>query len=527
MGGAFSIPVVFGLFSGAAAAGVSEDGSWDPDAWDPDAWDLIRVDEPAISDALATSQYGSVLADPPLGTGLAWRVESIPEVDEVTAWEAQDALQSWDWVDAEVDGTGVKVAVFDIQWTGAQMRLDELGEVSTHDCWAHRSCEPEMDTLRPRFSFELGSHGVACAEVIRDIAPGVELHLVRVNGLTTLENAVDWAIREEIDVISMSMSFFNESFYDGTGAVNEQMDKLAEAGVLMVTSAGNYAEQHWTETFSDTDGDGQHEFRLDEDTTTEFLPIYFKTGTRKVHLIWNDFSNCGDTDLDAFVIDKNYDVVGWSNDVQHPAEDGCWPVERVRVSVEKSGWYWLSVVRTGGVPHVSMDIMARGGEVYNAMAEASITDPGTHPQVLTVGAVRADDYLFNQPEHYSSRGPTHAGLDKPDLAGPDGLTTTVYGATGFYGTSASTPAVAAAVALVMSQEPGRTGAQAAQILMDGAFSQRSTWQAADQGLGAGHVRLPSPSAKSRGCGEGLLFLSMVFWWPFLRWENRPGRRQRH
>ena len=86
-----------------------------------------------------------------------------------------------------------------------------LGEVRTHDCWAHRSCAPELNDLTPRYAFEEGRHGVACAQVIRAIAPDVDLHLVRVNGQTSLENAVDWAIREDIDLISMSLSFFQRS----------------------------------------------------------------------------------------------------------------------------------------------------------------------------------------------------------------------------------------------------------------------------------------------------------------------------
>ena len=53
---------------------------------------------------------------------------------------------------------------------------------------------------------------MARAEVIRDIAPDADIHLVRVLGQTSLENAVDWAIREDVDFISMSLPFFNESF---------------------------------------------------------------------------------------------------------------------------------------------------------------------------------------------------------------------------------------------------------------------------------------------------------------------------
>src|SRR6185436_15173116 len=101
---------------------------------------------------------------------------------------------------------------------------------------------------------------VACAQVIHDIAPGAQLYLVRVNGQTTLENAAAWAVREGIDVVSMSMSFFNNSFHDGTGGINATVDTLTAGGVLLVNSAGNYAEEHWTGDFDDPDGDGDADF---------------------------------------------------------------------------------------------------------------------------------------------------------------------------------------------------------------------------------------------------------------------------
>ena len=259
---------------------------------------LIRVDVPDHPGALVSSDLGSTLAEPP-ADGTPWRVAPVAETDTFgayEAWEALDAMAAAPWHEAGFDGTGVKVAVFDLEWYGAELVMDELGDATTHDCFVQRSCDHPIDTLRPTFSFETGSHGVACAEVIRDIAPGVELHLVRVSNLTTLENGVQWAIREGIDVISMSLSFFNESFYDGTGAINAQMDALTEAGVLMVTSAGNYADEHYQEAFSDVDGDGFHDFPFGDG-----LPIYLSAGTRRVYVSWDQFSSCGRTDLDAYI----------------------------------------------------------------------------------------------------------------------------------------------------------------------------------------------------------------------------------
>ena len=44
------------------------------------------------------------------------------------------------WHDAGFTGEGVRIAVFDIQWFGAEQRLEELGAFESWDCWVHPGC---------------------------------------------------------------------------------------------------------------------------------------------------------------------------------------------------------------------------------------------------------------------------------------------------------------------------------------------------------------------------------------------------
>jgi len=487
----------------------------------PEHVELVRVDVPDLPGAVATSAYASVFIGDPGLDDLPARPEPLAEIDAVVAEDALAALAVAPWHARGHGGSGVKVAVFDSQWRDWELLDDELSPTSTHDCFSHRSCELPLDSFERLGS--TGRHGIACAEVIRDIAPEAELYLVRVTGLTSLENAVDWAIREEIDLISMSLSFFNESGYDGSGPINKPMDKLVDAGILMVTSAGNYATEHWSGDWRDRDHDGLMEFEPGE----EGLWVYWNSGSRRLDVVWDEWSTCGTTDLDVYVYDEHGDLVGRSTSPQVQREQreknqGCQPVERTTVNAWDAGWYRVVLRRDRGGDPGRIDLFARGGDVEHPVRAGSIVDPGTHPGVLTVGAVRARDYLRQDVEPFSSQGPTNGGLHKPDIAGPDGLTTYAYGPVSFFGTSAATPAVTGALAVLMGSDPDLTPRHAAQQLMSSAELDAATWDQVDPALGAGRARLPAIEQGGGGCGFGRL-MPMLCIVPALGLRRRSRR----
>jgi len=506
-----------GTLAALSGPALADDTAWAPTGY--------RVDAPDHPDALISSPWGSVLAAPPTD-GTPWRVEMPPEVDEAvdgySTWEALDALDAAAWHDAGWRGQGVKIAVFDLQYEGHELYAGELGDYRTHDCWEHDYCTPDIDGLRPHSGSETGVHGIACGEVIRDIAPEAELHLVRVNGLTTFENAAEWVAREGIDLASMSLSFFSNSFYDGTGPVSDVGARMARDGVLLVTSAGNYAEGHWLEDFRDVDGDGLHEFPWG----SEYLPIELSGGgSRKIVLEWDQYTNCGDTDFDIRVYASDARLVGSSSSEQDPDSASCEPVERASANADEDGWYYLQIERVRGDPATRFGVFANSGEVYQRSPEGSVVDPGSHPDVFTIGAVRGDGYMQNEAENFSSHGPTRAGMLKPDIAGPDGLTSASYGTTNFYGTSAATPAVAAAIALVMSRDPELSAFEAAELLRGWAASESATWEPPDYALGAGRARLPDPSASGLGCSRRRpWYFGWILLIPWRRRARPSGRR---
>ena len=374
------------------------------------------------------------------------------------------------------------------------------------------------DTWRPRFAFEEGVHGYACAEVIKDLAPEAELHLVRVNGVTTFENAVNWAIREEIDLISMSMSFYNDSFYDGTGIMAKLADQLAAAGVLLVTSAGNSALQHWQGEFYDRDADG----RLDGPDDNGWWIYLTKGSSRLVYLSWDQYGDCGKTDLDFMAYDSAGNIVGRAENRQERDADRCAPVERLRVHAERDDWYRLEVQhRRGPTENLRTKIHARAGYLNSPVATGSVADPAVNPPFLLLELFELRATWRTTSRLFSSWGPSSVGVIKPDIAGPDGLSTDAYGGRGFYGTSAATPAVTGALAVLMSKDPTLEPREAARQLQAMAIRSEPLFAQEDTRWGAGKARLPGVSQGEVSCGERPLAMWLL-WIPF-SWFRRSRR----
>jgi len=454
---------------------------------------FFRVEDPTFPGALATSHDGAVLdAPPPAGT--PYSVEPLPHIDGWVDEVLLDVVGAPSWHAEGFRGQGVKVAIFDLQWGESTVDPSVLGDrVQTHDCWTHASCMVPMDPVVTRFGYEEGQHGYACAEAIHEIAPDAELHLVRVNGFTTLQNAVRWAVAHDIDVISMSMSFFNSSFYDGTGPFARVMEEAQAAGILFATSAGNYANQHWVGSYVDADADG----RMDLEGNNR-LEVQLNGGRRTLYVNWNEFRSCGRSDLNAYLVGEDGTRYGASEDVQSPTADRCSPTERLVATVPRNGRYYLEVEgERVGATGLEVDVYVTSGAITRSMPEQSMPDPGVHPYAFTVGAVRADGYLTNNIESFSSQGPVRAPLFKPDIAGPDGLSGEAYGAVGFYGTSAATPSVAGVAALVLSRYPDMTPLEAGQYLKGWAWTDSTRTD--DPRWGAGKVRLPQLGSEGRGC----------------------------
>jgi hypothetical protein len=106
----------------------------------------------------------------------------------------------------------------------------------------------------------------------------------------------------------------------------------------------------------------------------------------------------------------------------------------------------------------------------------SIDTPADSISSLAVGAINFNssptNYLDDSLESFSSRGPTDDGRLKPEICGPDRTVTDQTVVTGgssmFAGTSASTPHIAGAAALLLENDQSLTAEQLKQKLIDNA-----------------------------------------------------------
>lgn len=502
--------------------------------WGPD--DLVRVDDPNHPDAVARSATGALVEGIPEGP---WRPASLPTPDVIDEADALPAAGSSDdllatlgadaWHLAGARGQGVRVAIFDSRWFAGVTDPGQVAPFTTHDCFASTTCSAPIDEGGPAFAAESGHHGWACAEVVRQVAPDAELFLVRVNSFTAFENAVEWAIREEIDVASMSLSYYNDSFQDGEGPYGPLLRRLEEAGVLLVTSSGNTADQHWWSAWIDGDADGVLDVpRTDAD---ERLAGRSTTGLWwdapeldvSVNVNWNQYGvTCGQTDLSARLVDADGWVVAEADRIQDPASATCAPTERLRARLRQPELLKIEVLHERGpVEDLVVDVLVRSGDLLAPDPTRSLTDPAAHPLAAAIGAVRVSEYSNGEPEGFSSWGPNHGGDPGIDLAGPDGLSTVSYGATGFFGTSASTPAVAGLVAVVMSSEEAASSREALDELKGWALKD-DVHGSFDPRWGAGKARLPVLERSLAPCGQRPLLLAFLFpWLPWWRTRRRP------
>jgi len=377
-----------------------------------------------------------------------------------------------EWQTAGYTGAGVKVAILDIGFSGYTTRQSE-GELpaTVTTWWAPSIGDPGTSV-----------HGTACAEIAYDIAPDADFYLANFDTIVELGNAVDWLIAQGVDVISNSVGWPIGGSGDGTGTINEMVDDARAAGILWSVSIGNSAQRHWQGDFVDTEPDGWHEFDVGDEVNTISVS-YGQTIT--IALKWDDTWGASANNYDLYLFDNTGTPVAGSWRWQDGNDD---PWELLSYTAAYYENYYIAIAKYSATEVVNFHLYSYHHNLQYQVASSSLDVPADSPNAMAVGAV---DYSTPSTlESFSSQGPTKDGRVKPDLVAPDGVSTATYGASAFYGTSASAPAAAGAAALVKERYPSYTPAQI-QAFLEGRAVDLGT-AGKDNLYGSGRLALGSP-----------------------------------
>ena len=386
------------------------------------------------------------------------------------------------WHVAGFTGTGVKVAILD-------MGFDGLDDVPVGDLPA--------DVLEVAFDSDgvidrLTDHGTQMAEIVHDIAPDAELVAMTFADEKFAE-AVAWLESTGVDVVSFSMEW-TDGPLDGTHWTAPIIQASIDAGITWVVAAGNSADKHHNGTTVDVDADGWVEVTGGGIEHNGFM--ISPGDTAEISLSWNDWV----TDLDLCLFDMEL-VTGDGKPTQiectnNPQGSGQLATEILTLANNTGSLhrYSYGLIRRSG-PETTYEVRTwTTSPLQFANPAASIGVPANMAHVITVGAV---GWETEQLQPYSAWGPNHMGDRKPEVVGPDLVSTSAWAGVDNEGTSYAAPHVAGLVALILGAAPDLTPAQ----VKDRLTSRASRSDDPDYKHGWGVVRLgnlPSSIPSIRG-----------------------------
>jgi RNA polymerase subunit RPABC4/transcription elongation factor Spt4 len=257
-----------------------------------------------------------------------------------------------------------------------------------------------------------------------------------------------------------------------------QLDEAVAQGVLWINSSGNTALSHYRGKFTDTDGNGYHEFYQGDEIMGFMTP-----GPVGIALNWDDWEN-GTQDFDMYIFDEESNLIASSENTQNGPDSGAFEV--VYYQFEREVPYYVVIKKVRADRDVTFDLLMNDGILEYYSPEYSLSPPADAFGAFTVGATKWEN---DQLEDYSSQGPTDDGRIKPDISAPTGVSSAAYGDT-WVGTSASCPHVTGAAALVMQAFPEYSPDQVKEFLINRAIDLGSS--GADNQTGYGRLWLGDP-----------------------------------
>src|SRR3989344_3868036 len=338
------------------------------------------------------------------------------------------------------NGAGIKIGIIDLGFTGLSTSQSK-GELPVNLSIVDYTGTGNNGT----------DHGTNVAEIVYEMAPGASLYLAKIDTEVQLSQAVTAMAAAGVKVINLSVAWFGAAFYDGTGPICDIANAANTAGMQWVNAMGNHRYMHYLGTFADANADLRHEFATGQNYNTMSL-----TAGSAVTLMlnWKAYPQTT-VDYNLYLYNGNPDAGGTqvaSSTNKQSGNGGSWyptPHEQIDHTPSTTGTYYIVVKKvSSSTANLPLTLFSSSANLVTRTYASSIVQPADCANVIGAGATNLSDVA----ESFSSEGPTPDGRAKPDVAGPDRVQTSLTG--NFAGTSAASPHVAGAVALLMAQNPG-------------------------------------------------------------------------
>lgn len=317
--------------------------------------------------------------------------------------------------------------------------------------------------------------GRAMAEIVYDEAPGISgLTFATADGGPAVKaSTIDSLVSHGVKVIADDTAYSTEPFFQD-GIVTQAVDRAKAAGVAYVISAGNDGRHSWEGTYAPV-ADPQ----ALSATTEDFAPgaavdTVQTVGTipagRDITLVlqWAEPWGAATTDLAVDVYDIGVSTPAFTVDTDNLATGIA--EEAVSIHAGSTVTFGIAIRRVAGTGNPFMKYIDFANGVGTVTIEHPTDSGAIDPDAASANGaltVAASPYgTPTAPETFSARGPVTRRFDvngsplavpevrqKPNLAGPDGVTTSVPGFAPFLGTSAAAPAAAGIAALILSAKP--------------------------------------------------------------------------
>jgi hypothetical protein len=448
----------------------------------------IRWALPLILLCAACSGGNPPTATPPLAATIQpttpgeSNATSVPPVEGGVS-EGVRATGADAWQAAGITGKGVRVGIID---TGF-IDYARLLSVATVTARSFRADELIADSPARADTV----HGTACAEIVHEMAPDAALYLAATDTTGSFLAAMHWLIDDaHVAIITTSLGFYGDYPTDGSSELARAVDTAKAAGVFFVKSAGNFADKHYGATFTDTDGDGFHDFPGGK--TKNGMTVRLSGDPFEIFLNWADWQR-PHVNYDLFLMNSAGQEAARSDTDQ--ARTGKRPVEHIMGTLP-AGTYTLKIKKVNARDaDVPLNLIIRGGTPEQTTPGGSITVPGDARGAVAVAAI---DVRTDGVEPFSSHGPTLDGRAKPEMAAPDDVMSRAYASVSvatFLGTSAAAPHLGGAAALYKQAVPDATPDAILAFLTQRAGAVQGKEQGANI-TGSGRLTLGAPPGGS-------------------------------